>query len=85
MKRGWQVAAAALLAIFAFFAYESLQLSLRDALGPGPGFFPFWLSVIGGALTVILLVQLGRNTVGIEAAALTFNRPAAWAMAGLLA
>ena len=50
MKRGWQVAVDALLAVFAFFAYESLQLSLRDALGPGPGFFPFWLGVAGAVL-----------------------------------
>ncbi len=40
MKRGWQAATIALLLIFAFFAYESFQLSLRDALGPVPGFFP---------------------------------------------
>jgi hypothetical protein len=44
MKRGRQVASVALVVLFAFFAYESLQLSLSDAIGPGAGFFPFWLS-----------------------------------------
>ena len=58
MKRGWQVASVSLVVLFAFFAYESLQLSLSDAIGPGAGFFPFWLSVLGGILCAILLVQL---------------------------
>ena len=73
MKRGWQVATVALLVLFAFFAYEALQLSLRDAIGPGPGFFPFWLAVLGGILGAILLVQLklGRAALAGE---LTFER-----------
>jgi len=74
MKRGWQVALWALLATFAFFAFESFQLSLRDALGPGPGFFPFWLGVLGAVLTLILLVQLHLNRVDLGAEALAFDR-----------
>ena len=74
MKRGWQAATVALLVLFGFFAYESLQLSLRDSLGPGPGFFPFWLSVLGGVLGVILLVQLKRAHAGLGAETLTFER-----------
>jgi len=74
MKLGWQVAAGVLLLVFALFAYESFKLSLRDTLGPGPGFFPFWLGVLGAALAVILLIQLhlGRLEVGDET--LTFDR-----------
>ena len=73
MKRGWQAATVVMLVLFAFFAYESLQLSLRDAIGPGPGFFPFWLSVLGGVLGAILLVQLklGRAELASE---LTFEK-----------
>ena len=73
MKRGWQVASVALVVLFAFFAYESLQLSLSDAIGPGAGFFPFWLSVLGSILCAILLVQLklGRAELTGE---LTFER-----------
>jgi hypothetical protein len=73
MKRGWQVASVALIVLFAFFAYESLQLSLSDAIGPGAGFFPFWLSVLGSILGAILLVQLklGRAELTGE---LTFER-----------
>jgi putative tricarboxylic transport membrane protein len=73
MKRGWQLATVALLVLFAAFAYESLKLSLSDALGPGPGFFSFWLSVLGGILGAILLVQLklGRAALAGE---LVFER-----------
>jgi putative tricarboxylic transport membrane protein len=74
MKRGWQAAAVAILGLFGFFIYESLQLSLRDALGPGPGFFPFWLGVVGAALVIALLVQLKLGRVDLGAEALTFER-----------
>jgi putative tricarboxylic transport membrane protein len=74
MKRGWQVAAVALLATFAFFVIESYRLSLRDALGPGPGFFPFWLGVAGVALAIFLLVQLRLNRVDLGTEALAFDR-----------
>jgi putative tricarboxylic transport membrane protein len=85
MKRGWQAAVAVLLALFAFFAFESLQLSLRDALGPGPGFFPFWLSVAGGFLGLVLLMQTARETFGFETQDLKFElRPVALVLAGLI-
>ena len=84
MKRGWQAAVGVLLVVFAFFAFESLRLSLRDALGPGPGFFPFWLSVTGGALGLVLLVQVARGTVDLETQALKFELlPVALVLAGL--
>jgi putative tricarboxylic transport membrane protein len=82
MKRGWQAAVALLLAVFGFFAFESLRLSLRDALGPGPGFFPFWLSVAGIALGLVLLAQLHRQS---ESESLTFElRPVALVLGGLV-
>jgi putative tricarboxylic transport membrane protein len=56
--RGWQIAAVALFALFVWFVFESLRLSLTDALGPGPGFFPFWLGVLGGVLALVLFLQL---------------------------
>ena len=74
MKRGWQVAAVGLLLIFALFAYESFKLSLRDTLGPGPGFFPFWLGLLGAALSVILLIQLHLGRVDVSDEMLTFDR-----------
>lgn len=85
MKHGWQAAVAVLLLVFAFFAFESLRLSLRDALGPGPGFFPFWLSVVGGLLAVVLLVQVGRGRAEFETDTLKFElRPVALVLGGLI-
>jgi putative tricarboxylic transport membrane protein len=46
------------LGIFILALVISLGYSLSDALGPGPGFFPFWLSLIGIALTGGMLVGL---------------------------
>jgi putative tricarboxylic transport membrane protein len=85
MKRGWQAAVAVLLVVFAFFAFESLRLSLGDALGPGPGFFPFWLSVVGGLLAVVLLIQVGRGLADFETDTLKFElRPVALVLGGLI-
>jgi putative tricarboxylic transport membrane protein len=85
MKHGWQAAVAVLLLVFAFFAFESLRLSLRDALGPGPGFFPFWLSLVGGLLAVVLLVQVGRGRAEFETDTLKFElRPVALVLGGLI-
>jgi putative tricarboxylic transport membrane protein len=85
MKRAWQAALAVLLLVFAFFAFESLRLSLRDALGPGPGFFPFWLSVAGGFLGLVLLVQIARGTFAFETQNLKFEpHPVALVLAGLI-
>lgn len=74
MKRGWQSAAVALAATFAYFAYESFQLSLRDSLGPGPGFFPFWLGTIGTVLAAVLLIQVRLDRVDLGTEALAFDR-----------
>ena len=68
MRRGWQVACVCLLGIFIPALITSLGYSLTDALGPGPGFFPFWLSLIGIALTGAMLVQLARGRVFADAA-----------------
>ncbi len=68
MQRGWQVACVCLLGLFLAALVTSLDYSLRDALGPGPGFFPFWLSAIGAALTVGILVQVTRSAPDAEAA-----------------
>ncbi len=61
MRRGWQVACVCLLGVFGAALATSLSYSLTDTLGPGPGFFPFWLSVIGIVLTGAILLQLARG------------------------
>ena len=67
MRRGWLVACACLLGLFAAALVTSLDYSLSDALGPGPGFFPFWLSAIGAALTVGMLVEIARGSMLADA------------------
>jgi putative tricarboxylic transport membrane protein len=57
MRRVYQVAGGVLLLAAGAVAYEALQLRYYTRLGPGPGFFPFWLALILGGLAVILLVQ----------------------------
>jgi putative tricarboxylic transport membrane protein len=58
LKLGWQVACLCLLGIFIPALVTSLGYSLTDALGPGPGFFPFWLSLIGAGLSAVILTQV---------------------------
>ncbi len=61
MRRGRVIACVCLAAIFLAALVTSLGYTLTDALGPGPGFFPFWLSLIGAALTAAILVETLRD------------------------
>src|SRR4029453_17887982 len=72
--RGWQAAAVGLFALFGWFVFESLRLSLTDALGPGPGFFPFWLGVLGAVLALLLFFQLRGHGEQAVAEPVTFDR-----------
>ena len=74
MKRGWQAASIAFILIFGWFGYESFQLSLSDAIGPGPGFFPFWLSVAGSVFAAALLAQVSAGRGDIAEGTLTVDR-----------
>jgi len=60
VKRGWLVATAAFFALFCFAIWESLSLPQMDALGPGPGFFPLWLALLGAVLSLLLAVETAR-------------------------
>ncbi len=46
-----------------FMTFVAYDYGLRDSLGPGAGFFPFWLGVLGMALCAALLMQSlqGKN------------------------
>ncbi|MGH6618639.1 MAG: tripartite tricarboxylate transporter TctB family protein [Alphaproteobacteria bacterium] len=77
MRLGWQVGSASFLLLFVCAIWLSARLPLQDALGPGPGFFPLWLAMIGGVLSAVLLVQTVRKPVpGHEEEALMPDRPA---------
>ena len=56
-----RVVLACLCALCGFMAVVAFGYSLRDALGPGAGFFPFWLGVLGAALSLALIVQTWRG------------------------
>ena len=66
MKRAHQVTAVVCLVFAAFVMRRSLGMRLHTPLGPGPGFFPFWLAVIFGGLAMVMLVQatLQRSAAG---------------------
>jgi putative tricarboxylic transport membrane protein len=83
VRRGRQLACVCLLGIFVAALVTSLDYSLSDALGPGPGFFPFWLSLIGSALTVAILIQTTRYH-DIAAVDILPNRQAAWQVGSVL-
>ncbi len=57
MQRPYQITGIAFLLGASFIAYDSLQLKYYSSLGPGPGFFPFWLSLLLGVLAVIMLLK----------------------------
>jgi len=66
MKRAWQIGCVAFVALAIFWLIVSFQYPYKDRLGPGPGFFPFWLSIITGALALALLFQtsLAKSSAG---------------------
>ena len=63
MRQGRLIATGAMLVFCVFAVWQSLLLSLTDRLGPGPGFFPFWLGMIGAVLAVALLITTFREAV----------------------
>jgi putative tricarboxylic transport membrane protein len=66
LKLGWQIACLCLLGVFLPALVTSLGYALTDALGPGPGFFPFWLSLIGAVLSAAILAQVTLAGTGLD-------------------
>ena len=85
MRRGWQIASLAFLGLSALALVQSLEFRLTDALGPGPGFFPFWLSLVGGILALLLFAQVTwGGAEAVPAGRLLPEGPAAWRVARVL-
>ena len=57
MNRTYQITGVVFLLLAAFIAWESVELKLYTNNGPGPGFFPFWLSMAMGLLAVLMILQ----------------------------
>ena len=63
MRQGRLVATGVMLLFCLFAGWQSYLLPLTDRLGPGPGFFPFWMALIGVALAIGLLVLTAAEPV----------------------
>lgn len=57
MRVPGRIGAVVLIALAAFVARESIELSYGTRLGPGPGFFPLWLSGLLALLAGAMLWQ----------------------------
>ena len=62
MRRIYQIAACCFIAFSAFVVWDSWNLEYYTKLGPGAGFFPFWLGASWGALAH--LARPGVETIG---------------------
>jgi putative tricarboxylic transport membrane protein len=62
MKRPYQITAVVIMLFAAYIVWTSLNLRYYTSLGPGPGFFPFWISSIIGVLGAIMFIQATRST-----------------------
>jgi len=60
MQRIHQVAALIFIAIAGYMMWESWELEYYTPVGPGAGFFPFWLGAVMGGMSLIWLAQVSR-------------------------
>lgn len=66
MKKGWLAASLSFLVLSIFVFIKSFDYPYIDRLGPGPGFFPLWLSLITGTLSIFLIIQTSRGKEKID-------------------
>lgn len=57
MRRPNQIAGAAFLLLAVWVAWQALKMRFYSHLGPGPGFFPFWLALALGVISLTMIVQ----------------------------
>ncbi len=57
MRRAWQAMSLLFIGLSILVLVHSLAYSYHDRLGPGPGFFPFWMALIMGGLSAGLFFQ----------------------------
>lgn len=64
----------------------SLEYPYKDRLGPGPAFFPVWMSIITGALSLALFFQTtwGKSVVAVTATLIP-ERQGVWRIMIILA
>ncbi len=64
MRRVYQIASLAFLAFSLYLIFASRQMKYYVDVGPGPGFFPFWLGVVLAALSIVWLIQVSTRPAG---------------------
>ncbi len=62
MHRVQQMAAVCFMAISGYVMMASIGMEYYTKLGPGPGFFPFWLGLIMEGLSIVWLIQVSRQS-----------------------
>ena len=79
MKKAWQICCMAFVALSAITILFSFDYPYKDRLGPGPAFFPVWLSLITGGLSLALFIQTtwGESVAELSATLLP-DRQGAW-------
>jgi len=86
MKRAWQIMCLVFVALSVFTIILSFEYPYKDRLGPGPAFFPIWMSIITGALSLALFFQTTWGKGGADAAKkLLPERQGAWRIIVILA
>jgi putative tricarboxylic transport membrane protein len=89
VKRGWIAASSIFFVLFAGTGYLASKLALLDTLGPGPGFFPLILALLGAALALLLIHRTVREPAavaieGADVAPLVPDRAAMVRMIGMV-
>lgn len=72
MRRAWQIACVAFLGLSILMSILSLEYPYMDRLGPGPAFFPVWLGIITGVLSVALFIQTTWGNSAVSATPFPF-------------
>ncbi len=58
MRRASQLLGIAFIAMGVYAAVQAQEMTLFTEIGPGSGFFPFWLGIILAVLSTVWLVQI---------------------------
>ena len=70
MKRVHQAAGLLVAGIGIFLVFQGVKLRLEGQVGPGPGFFPFWIGVARSFVSVLWFAQSSLRPATVGAASL---------------
>ena len=84
MTRVHQALSLIIIAFSIWVVVESVQLNYYTKLGPGPGFFPFWLALSMGGLSTAWFVQLLLRPLQGKAMDFLPSRAGCWRIASLI-